>query len=148
MRALIMIAAVTLAASPAAAQEAPSPASPDIQIPKELTDPAMADKLANIMQALSTAFLDLPVGQVEAAVEGREPTAQDRKRTIREAGRADDPHFEQRLQQQIATAKPMMRASMKALAAALPAMIQGMGAAAKEMEKATANLPSPNYPKQ
>ena len=148
MRALMVIAAASLAAAPAAAQENPAPASPKIQIPKELTDPAMADKLADIMQALSTAFLDLPVGEIEAAVEGRKPTAQDRKRTIRDVGRGDDPHFEQRLQQQVAAAKPMMQASMKAIAAALPAMIEGMSAAAKELEKATASLPSPNYPRQ
>ena len=148
MRALIVIAAASLAATPVAAQEAPVQGSPEVQIPKELTDPAVADKLVNMMQALSTAFLDLPVGEVEAAVEGRTPTAEDRKRTIRDVGQGDDPHFEQRLQQQIATAKPMMQASMKALAAALPAMIEGLSAAAKELEKATANLPSPNYPQQ
>ena len=37
---------------------------------------------------------------------------------------------------------------MKALAAALPAMMKGLSEAGRELEKATANLPSPNYPKQ
>ena len=128
--------------------QAQKPADVPGQLPAELTDPAMADKLARVMQALSKSFLDLPVGEVEAALEGRPATAADRKRTVRTEGRKDDPNFERNLQQQMANAQPMMRDAMKALVSALPAMMQSMGTAAKELEKATANMPSPNYPKQ
>ena len=143
MRFAIALAAA-LIATPAVAQQAPSVP----QVPKELTDPAMADKLARMMQVLSRSFLDLPVGELEAAAEGREPTAADRARTMRSEGRKDDPNFDRNFQQQMANSKPMIESAMKAMAAALPAMLEGLSKAGQELEKATANMPSPNYPKQ
>jgi len=153
MRAFHMIVPLALIASPALAQTKPSTApqrsAPEaIAVPPALTDPAMADQLARMMQALSKAFLNLPVGEIEAAAEGRPATRADRRRTVREAGRAEDPNFERDFQRQIANSKPMIEASMKALAAAMPAMIKGLSEAGRELEKGTANLPSPNYPKR
>ena len=151
MRAFQLIVPLALVASPALAQTKPAPATaaPEtITIPRELTDPAMADRLARMMQAMSKAFLEIPVGEIEAAAEGRPATRADRRRTVRQIGRAEDPDFERDLQRQIANSKPMIEASMKALAAALPAMMKGLSEAGRELEKATANLPSPNYPKQ
>lgn len=151
MRAFQLIVPLALVASPALAQAKPAPATaaPEtITIPRELTDPAMADRLARMMQAMSKAFLEMPVGEIEAAAEGRPATRADRRRTVRQIGRAEDPNFERDLQRQIANSKPMIEASMKALAAALPAMMKGLSEAGRELEKATANLPSPNYPKQ
>ena len=162
MRRTFALIAAALIASPAAAQQAPQQQSKQqqqqqqqqsavnipTQLPAELTDPAMPAKLARMMQVLSKSLLDMPVGEVEAAMEGRKPTAADRRRTVRQSGRQTDPNFERNLQQQMANSQPLMEASFKALVAALPAMMQGMGTAAKELEKATANLPSPTYPKK
>ena len=128
MRFAIALAAAFMVATPAAAQQAP-------QVPKALTDPATAEKLSRMMQVLSKSFLELPIGEVEAAAEGREPTAADRRRTVREAGKEGDPNFEQKLQSQVANSKPMMDAAMKALAAALPAMMDGMSRAGEELQK-------------
>jgi hypothetical protein len=88
------------------------------------------------------------VGEVEAAVEGRPATRADRKLTIRDVGRREDPNFERNLDRQLADSRVLMQASMKAFATALPAMIKGLSDAGRELEKATANLPSPNYPKR
>jgi hypothetical protein len=149
MHAFQLILPLMLVASPALAQP-PAPAAPPetIVVPPELTDPAMADKLGAMMQGLSKAFLNLPVGEVEAAVEGRPATRADRGRTIRELGRREDPYFERDLDRQLADSRAVMQASMKAFATALPAMIKGLTDAGRELEKATANLPSPNYPKR
>ena len=141
MRISLMLAPLALAASPALAQQA-EPAGPSI--PPELSDPRNADKLVDVLKVLSGAFLELPVGEVEAALAGRQPTAQDRKRTVRNETKMS----ERQLQQQIEQSRPMMQASMKALMAALPAMMKGMAEAGKELEKATTNLPSPTYPKR
>ena len=153
MRAFPLILPLALVASPALAQTTPAPApapvAPQtITVPPALTDPAMADKLARMMQAMSKAFLELPIGEIEAAAEGRPATRADRRRTLRQVGRSEDPNFERNLQRDIANAKPMIEASMKAMAAALPAMMKGLSEAGRELEKATANLPSPNYPKR
>ncbi len=147
MRLCLFVLPLALFASPALAQ-APAAQAETITIPKELTDPATTEKLGRMMQAMSKAFLDLPVGEIEAAAEGRPATRADRRRTVRDLGRADDPNFERNVERTLANSKPMIEASMKALAAAMPAMMKGLSEAAREMEKATANLPSPNYPKR
>ena len=152
MRAHLFVLPLALMASPALAQTPapqvrPAP-SDSIAVPRELTDPATADKLARMLQAMSKAFLDLPVGELEAAVEGRPATPADRRRTIREVGRAEDPDFERELQRDLAGSRALMQASLRAMAAALPAMIKGLSEAGRELDKVTQNLPSPNYPKQ
>jgi hypothetical protein len=142
---LLLIPLATLAA-PAFA--APPPQTQQIQIPPELTDPATAEKLANMMQSLSRAFLDLPIGEVQAAAEGRQPTAEERRLTVRDMGRRDDPDFERNLDRQIAQSKPMIEHSLNALARALPAMTRSLSNMARQMERATANMPRPDYPRR
>ena len=150
MRTSWLVLPLALIAAPALAQAPSAPAAPPetIAIPPELTDPAMAERLARMMQSMSKAFLDLPVGEIEAAAEGRPVTRADRRRTLRELGRKDDPNFERNLDQTLANSRVAIQASMKAMAAALPAMMKGRSEAAREFEKATANMPSPTYPKQ
>ena len=157
MRTSLLVLPLALIAAPALAQAPSAPAAPPetIAIPPELTDPAMAERLARMMQSMSKAFLDLPVGEIEAAAEGRPVTRADRGeiairifRTLRELGRKDDPNFERNLDQTLANSRVAIQASMKAMAAALPAMMKGLSEAAREFEKATANMPSPAYPKQ
>lgn len=148
MRLLILSAA--LASSSALGQAAPakSPPAETAAVQQALTDPATADKLARMMQALSKAFLDLPVGELEAAAEGRAVTPADRNRTLREVGRRDNPDFERELQAELAGSRATLQASMKAVAVALPSMMKGLSEAARELEKAADNMPRPNYPKQ
>lgn len=147
MRAFALLLPLSLMASPVLAQSAtaPSPsASEPMAIPPELSDPRTTDRLVDAMKVMSKAFLDLPVGEVEAALSGRQPTPADRVRTVRSEGRLTD----QQLQQQIEQARPMMQSAMRALMASLPAMMKGMSGMAKELDRATANLPQPGYPKR
>jgi len=155
MRLAYLALPLLLAGSPVLAQAAPQqqrlqvPArEAPLQVPPELTDPRTAERLARMTQALGNAFLNLPVGELEAIAEGREPTAADRRRTLRDSGRAGDPNFERDFQQQLAQAGPIMQTSMKAMSAALPAMMQALQQAGEALERATANLPSPTYPKR
>jgi hypothetical protein len=152
MRVFLTVLPLALAASPALAQTAtaaaPAPAASaqrgEMAIPPEMSDPRTTDRLVDAMKVLSKAFLELPIGEVEAALNGRPATAADRGRTVR----SETQMSERQLQQQIEQARPMMQASMRALMSALPAIMKGMSAAAGEMEKATANLPQPGYPKR
>jgi hypothetical protein len=139
MRKNLLFIPLMLAASPAVAQPAP-------QLPPELTDPRTAQKLAQAMQALSQSVLNVKVGEVQAALEGRQPTPAERNMTVRDVARRDDPNFDRHLQQQIANAGPMMQRSMNALNQALPAMMKGLNDAQKALERAVANLPDPTYP--
>ena len=143
MRATFLALPLAALAAPAFAQTA-APPPPQVQLPPELTDMRWADRLTDAMAAMSKVFLELPVGEVEAAVEGRQPTAADKRRTLRnETGMS-----ERELRQQIEATRPAMQAGMKALAAALPAMMKGLSDAQREMERATANIPRPDYPKR
>lgn len=147
MRASLLLLPFAVGASAASAQPVAAPA-PALQVPPQLNDPAMAERLAGAMQALSKAFLNLPVGEVQAAIEGRKPSAAERRQTVRDLGRRDDRNFERDFQQQMANARPMMEQSIKALQQALPGMMQGLQQAQQSLERATANMPDPTYPKR
>ena len=141
MRTALILLPATLIAAPACAQ----PQAPDVaQVQRQLTDPALTDKLTDVMHALSNAFLNLPVGEVQAAIEGRPVTPADRGRTVR-----TETHLnQQQLDRQIADSRVAMQAGMRAMAAALPGMVKGLTDAQHELERAPTNMPSPNYPKQ
>ena len=138
MRKSLILLPLLLGATPAFAQsQAP-------QLPPELTDPATADRLADAVQAFSNILLDLKVGEAKAALEGREPTAADRKLTVRDLGKVDD----RDLQRRIAEAPPKIQQSMKAVQKALPELMKSLDQAQKSLERVTANLPDPTYPKR
>jgi len=143
MRALLIALPALLVAAPLAAQTQPPPA--DRQIPPELSDPAVADQLTRAMVPLSKALMDLPLGEIEAALAGRTPTEADRRKKVRdEIG----PDGERELAAQIAASGPQMRAMQKALVASLPAMMGALSGVEKELERAVANMPDPTYPKR
>jgi hypothetical protein len=146
MRKTLLLLPLLLAASPAFAQSGP-PVSPDIdRVERALNDPAMANKLTDAMQAMSQAFLDLPAGEVQAALEGRRATPAEKRMTVRDMARRNDPNFDRNVQRQIASSGPMIRQSMKAMSEALPAMMQGLSQAQHALERAAANMPDPTYP--
>lgn len=141
MRAFLIALPLAFAAAPAMA--APDP---DRQIPPELSDPAMADKLTRMLGPLTEALMDMPVGEVEAIIEGREATAADKNKRVRDA--MGGPEAERELQADVAAVGPQMRAMQKALVASLPALMGAFESVEKELERATANLPDPTYPKR
>jgi hypothetical protein len=146
MRYTLFLLPMLLCAGPALAE---APAAPNASpVPPQLADPALAARLANVAQAMSKAFLDLPVGEVRAAVEGRAATPAEKRITVRDIARKEDPDFDRHVQQQIAQARPMIEQSMKALSDALPAMLQSLEQARNAVERAAANMPDPTYPKR
>jgi len=143
MRLLLIALPLTLIATPAMAQPSNAP-----ELPRELTDPAMADKLGKMAGALSRALLDLNVGEVQAAVEGRPATPADRRRTVRDMAAGGDPNIERQIERQAATSGAAIQAGAKAMAAALPAIMEAIDRAAADIDRATANLPQPGYPRR
>lgn len=140
MRFHLIALPLLLCGAPALAQPAPD----DMRLPPELSDPRLADRLTDAMVAMSKAFLDVPVGEVEAALEGREPTRADKRRTVR----SETGMNERELQAKIEASRPAMQAGQRALMAALPAMMKGLKDAQRELERAAANMPQPGYPKR
>ena len=148
MRPCLLILPLALMASPALAQNKPAAPPETMAVPPQLTDPAMAEQLGGMMQAMSKAILNLPVGEIQAAAEGRPVTRADRGRTLGDLSRRDDPNFERNLDRDLAMSRATVQASMKAVATALPAVMKSLNDAGRAIEQATANLPSPNYPKR
>jgi hypothetical protein len=131
------------AAAPVAAQE-PAPTADEMRLPPEMSDPRLADRLVDTLQVLSKAFLSLPAGEVEAALEGRPATSADRTRTIA----SETGLTENELKRKLDESRPAMKGAQKALIAAIPAMMKGFAEAQKEFERAAANMPQPGYPKR
>ena len=146
MRKSLIILPLLLASSPAMAQDFPPPAA--IQLPPELTDPATAMKLARTMQAVSTALLNIRVGDMRAAIEGRDATARERNETLGDIVRRKDPNFDRDVQREVATVGPKIQRSMRAINRALPEVMQDVDDAQRSLERAVSNLPDPNYPRR
>jgi hypothetical protein len=145
MRALLF--ALPLALLPMPAVAAPvDPQTTQLQVPPELSDPAMADKLGKVMGSLTKALMDLPIGELQASVEGREPTPADRTRRVRDE--IGGPGAERQVEAQVAASGRQVQAMSKALFASLPALMGALGEMEKELGRATANLPDPTYPRR
>ena len=141
MRALLI--ALPLLLTPMPAMAAPKNAPP---VPPEFSDPAMADHLGKMAGALTKALMDMPVGELEAAAQGRQPTAADRSRRVRD--RLGGPNAEREVEAKVAASGRQMQAMGQALAASLPSIMASLENAEREIERATANLPDPTYPKR
>ena len=141
MRKALVLLTFLLSATPAAAQDASA-----IQLPRELTDPAAQMKLARTMQAVSSAIMNIRVGDLGAALEGREATARERNTTVGDVVRRNDPNFERDVARQVATVGPAVQRSAQAINRALPEVMRDVAQAQRSVERAVANLPDPTYP--
>jgi hypothetical protein len=141
MRKSLILVPLLLASTPALAEPAP-------KLPPELTDPATAQRLTDAMQNLSAALLNLRVGDVAAALEGRPALPEERNLTVGDLARRDDPDFDRHFHEQIANIGPTMQQSIKAMNKALPEITRNLKDARKSLERAIANMPDPNYPKR
>jgi hypothetical protein len=133
MRPLLILPLLTLA-SPALAQAYPAPAP--APLPPQMMDPALPAQLGRM------------VGELEAAIEGRPASPADRRKTVGTETRRDNPYVEQDIQRDVASSAGTIQSSARAMQHAMPAIQQALGAAAAAIERETANLPSPAYPRR
>src|SRR5947208_2965059 len=141
MRKILFVLPLLLTAAPAAAQSA------RIEVPPVAVDPATVAQLATAAQAMSDALLDLHVGTLKAALDGRDPTRAERRMTVRDLAREKDPNFDRDLNRKIAAAGPELARSVAAVNRALPALQQAIDEAQASLDRVTANLPDPTYPR-
>ena len=141
MRPYLLAAPFLLLSS--AALAAPAAPKGEIEIPPEMSDPRFLDRLMDMSDALSKAFLDLKVGEIEAVAEGRQPTAEDRNRNVAEIARISP----QELDRQIAQARPQVEAATKALARELPKISRQLSDVARALKRAADNMPRPYDPR-
>ena len=136
-----LILPLLLCATPATAQDASS-----IQLPRELTDPVAQMKIARTVQAVSNAVMNVRIGDLAAAVEGREATPRERNMTFGDLVHRSDPNFEHDVAREVATVGPKVQRSAQAINRALPQVMSDLSRAQKSIERAVGNLPDPTYP--
>lgn len=141
MRAAFIALPLILAAAPAVAAPQGAP-----ELPKEVTDPAMADKLGKMAGALTKALMSMPVGEIEAAAQGREPTTADRQKTVADV--VGDPDAPRKVEQQAAQSGRAIQAGAQAMIKVLPAIMAALDGVEASVDRAVANLPDPTYPKR
>jgi hypothetical protein len=133
------------AAAPAAVAPAQPPAtSAPAELPPELADGRVVDQIGSMVGALSRALLNLPIGELEAAVENRPATRGDKARTVRSVTGVD----ERELDAEIEQGKVAVQAGSQAIVRSLPVIVEALNKAGEEVERATSNLPQPGYPKR
>lgn len=145
MRRLLAFTLLATLSAPSLAQEQPRPAPrPAVELPPEISDGRMLDQLGNVVGALSKALLNLPVGELEAAVENRPATRADRQRTVRSVTGVSERELEADIEQ----SKGAVKAGGQAMARALPVIVEALNEAGESIERAAANVPQPGYPKR
>ena len=151
MRKLLSLALLAAVATPAAAQVAPRPPEPPrysdpayAQLPPEIANGGAVDQIGNMVGAVTKALLDLPVGELEAAVENRPVTRQDRQRTVRSVTGTDEREVASSIEQ----SKGAVVAGGRAMARTLPVIREALNKAGEEIERAAANVPQPGYPRR
>ena len=117
-------------------------------MPQQLADPAALARVTDAMQSLSKALLDMKIGGVQAALEGRKATAAERNLTVGDLARRDDPEIDRHLNEQIAAARPKIEQGIRAMNQAMPEITADLQRAHKALERAIANMPDPNYPRR
>ena len=133
-----------ICASPALAQAAPPPAESHSSR-RELTDPATADRLAESVQACRRRCSICRSASVQAALEGRKATPAEKKLTVRDLARRDDPDFDRDF-----AADRRSEADDRAEHAGDERRASGdheePRRGAEVARRAAANMPDPNYP--
>ena len=144
MRKLLFVALLASAA-PAMAQPPSRPPAPQrpVDLPPEIADGRVVDQLGTMVGAVSKALLNLPVGEVEAAIENRPVTREDRRRTVGSESGMD----ERDVAQSVEESKVAVKAGGQAIARSLPVIRDALNRAGDEIARATANLPQPGYPR-
>ena len=143
MRILFALPAL-FAASPALAQAAPPPVP--YEIDRAINDPGMADRLGEAMGAITRAVMAMPVGEVQAAIEGRPATPADRNRRVGDM--VGGPEAADRVTYKARRSGRQAQAVGRAAVQSLPAIMGALEQASGAIERAVSNLPDPTYPRR
>lgn len=142
MRKALFLLPLLIGATPAAAQSGAA------QLPPGLTDPATIHRVTGSIRAISDAFLDLKVGEIQAAIDGRRATMAERRLTVRDLGRRENPDFDRDFDRQVAAAGPRVEQGIRAVSDTIPVVMQSLEQAQGAIERAIANMPDPTYPRR
>lgn len=115
MRKFLMAMTALAAATPAIAQQplpepihgpgaAPLPDPRDEELRRSIPHPREIEAMGEVVDRTVGAVLDVPVGPLREAIEGRRLSRREREETLGDHARRDDPYFRERMRDQIAVA--------------------------------------------
>ncbi len=150
-----MIAAAALAiTAPAAAQQPqPQTRSNEVVQPTAPVDPRDAEMLRNMpspteMKEMGEiaargmeAMMDVPIGPLREAVEGRKLSPRERKETLGDHARRDDPNFKERMRDQIGLATVALGALAEQMTVMGPVLRRSLEDVSRRMEDAARAAP-------
>ena len=143
MRLILAAAAAAAAlalAGPASAQRVFTPEAEE-DLVRAIPPAAEVDAVAETMDRVLGAVLDMPIGPLVDAIDAADPEARrDRRRypryeTVRDMARRDDPYFEERLRDSLARNSANMGRAMEQIAIAAPALRRALGEVERSVER-------------
>jgi len=134
MHKLLIAAAATAFAVPAAAQDRPPVDPLEDEIVRAIPDAAQVEAMAPALDRMLRAMMTIDVGPIIDAAnpDRRRPDYGRPGRTLGALGSRDDPHFEERLRSSVYDATEKTGRMMGAFAAAAPALARSL----REMQNA------------
>ncbi|HEX8214501.1 MAG TPA: hypothetical protein VF582_03405 [Allosphingosinicella sp.] len=158
MRKFLIAAAAFAIAAPAAAQQAPSavgaqaPGSQaarpgpkldprDEELRRNLPDPAEMKAMGEVAARAMEAMMEVPIGPLREAVEGRKLSRRERQETIGDVARRDDPNFKERMRDQMGVASVAMAALMEQMVTIGPVLRSTLEDVARRTEEAARQVP-------
>ena len=128
-----MLAPALVWAAPAAAQPYPDPR--DERIVRALPHPGEIEALGETMERVTDAIMDVDVGPVVDAVEGRRHSRGHRE-TLGDIASRDDPYARERVRDEIGLATAGLGAAVEQMAVLTPIFRRSIEDAARRMEDA------------
>jgi hypothetical protein len=149
MRKFLIAAAVLTVAAPAFAQQpassaaaATAPLDPrDEELRRNLPDPAELKAMGEVAARAMEAMMDVPIGPLREAVEGRKLSRRERQETLGDVARRDDPEFKERMRDQMGVASVAMAALMEQMVTIAPVLRNTLEDVARRTEEAARQIP-------
>ena len=157
---LIVAAGIAALAAPAAAQQPvetedaypaaqalpPAPMDPrDEEIARAVPQAGEIEAMGDVAARAADAILDVPVGPLREAIEGRRLSRREREETLGDHAARDDPYFRERMRGQIAVASVALGALAERMAVMGPVLRDTMEDVERRIEDAMRGVPQPGY---
>ena len=157
MRKFLIAAAALGAAAPAIAQQpastpgnqaattAPRPDPRDEELRRNMPDPAELKAMGDVAARAMEAMMDVPIGPLREAVEGRKLSRKEREETLGDVARRDDRQFKERMRGQMGVASIAMAALMEQMVTIAPVLRNTLEDVSRRVEDAARAAPQRPY---
>lgn len=124
----------------------PPPMDPrDEAIIRSVPGPQEIERVGDVTAATVDAILDVPIGPLREAIEGRRLSRREREETLGDHARKDDPYFRERMRDQITVAGAAVGVLAEQMAVMTPVLRQTLEDAQRRVEEAARGVPPRDY---